>query len=189
MNDVIIQQSEALKPHFENLQKRSLLIGLLGIFATILGYLVSYYFAIDADFQKSFQKDFFWSYLLAFCFWVSLPLGSLAILMIHQVAGGTWGFSIRRLLEAGTRTLPMLFVFSLPIFLGIHDLYEWSHLDVVATDELLQYKQPYLNDFSFMQRTLIYFVVWAIFIFLLNRWSQEQDQTEQTTIHLPWSPP
>lgn len=180
MNDVIIQQSEALKPHFENLQRRSLLIGLLGIFATIFGYFVSYYFAIDADFQKDFQKDFFWSYLLAFSFWVSLPLGSLAILMIHQVAGGTWGFSIRRLLEAGTRTLPMLFLFSLPIFLGIHDLYEWSHLDVVATDELLQYKQPYLNDYSFMQRTLIYFVVWAIFVFLLNRWSQEQDQTEQT---------
>ena len=56
MNDVIIQQSEALKPHFENLQKRSLLVGLLGIFATVLGYLVSYYFAIDVDFQKGFQK-------------------------------------------------------------------------------------------------------------------------------------
>ena len=133
MNEQIIQESEALKPHFDILQKRFLLIGLLGIALAIAG-------------QFMYPKDFFKSYLLAFVFWVSLPLGSLAILMIHQVGGGTWGFSIRRLLEAGTRTLPVIFVFSLPILLfGIHDLYEWSHLDVVAKDALLQYKQPYLN--------------------------------------------
>ena len=170
MNDVIIQQSEELKPQFDSLQKRFFLVGLLGTIATTLGYFI----------EQDFQKEFFQSYLLAFLFWVSLPLGSLVILMIHQVGGGTWGFSIRRLLEAGTRTLPMLFVFSLPIFFGIHDLYEWSHLDVVATDALLQYKQPYLNDYSFIQRTLIYFAIWAVFIFLLNKWSQDQDKTEQT---------
>jgi hypothetical protein len=72
-------------------------------------------------------------------------------------------------------------VFSLPIlFLGIHDLYEWSHLEVVANDKLLTYKQPFLNDASFIERTFIYFAILAIFVYLLNKWSKEQDQTEQT---------
>ena len=168
MNEQIIQESEALKPHLNSLQKRFLIIGLLGI-------------AIAGAGQFMYPKDFFKSYLLAFVFWVSLPLGSLVILMIHQVGGGTWGFSIRRLLEAGTRTLPVIFFFSLPIlFFGIHDLYEWSHLDVVAKDELLKYKQPYLNDASFVQRTFIYFLIWAVFVFLLNKWSNQQDSTEHT---------
>ncbi len=168
MNELIIQQSEALKPYLESLQKRFLWVGLLGLAATVAGYFVAH-------------DQFFQSYLLAFAFWISLPLGSLLILMIHQVGGGTWGFSIRRFLEAGTRTLPMMFVFALPIlFLGIHELYEWSHLEVVAEDALLSYKQPYLNDTSFIQRTFIYFVIWGLFVFLLNKWSHQQDQTQQT---------
>jgi len=168
MNELIIQQSEALKPYLSGLQRKFLLIGLIGIAASIAGYFLD-------------PSVFFRSYLLAFVFWVSLPLGSLAILMIHQVGGGTWGFAIRRFLEAGTRTLPLLFVFSLPIlFLGIHDLYEWSHLEVVANDKLLTYKQPFLNDASFIERTFIYFAILAIFVYLLNKWSKEQDQTEQT---------
>ena len=33
--------------------------------------------------------------------------GCLSILMIHHLTGGIWGLAIRRLLEAGTRTLPL----------------------------------------------------------------------------------
>ncbi len=168
MNELIIQQSEDLKPYLSGLQNRALLVGLLGLAATIAGYFVAH-------------EHFFQSYLLAFVFWVSLPLGSLCILMIHQVAGGTWGFSIRRLLEAGSRTLPLMFVFSLPIlFLGIHELYEWSHTEVVANDALLTYKVPYLNDSSFIIRTFVYFAIWGVFTFLLNKWSRQQDLTEYT---------
>jgi hypothetical protein len=101
--------------------------------------------------------------------------------MIHQVSGGGWGFSIRRFLEAGTRTLPLMFVFSLPIlFLGIHDLYEWSHVEVVAKDALLSYKEPYLNESSFVVRNFIYFAIWGVFVFLLNKWSRQQDLIEET---------
>ncbi len=168
MNDSIIQQSAALKPYLDGLQKRSLLVGLLGLTATIAGYFVAH-------------EQFFQSYLLAFIFWISLPLGSLVILMIHQVSGGGWGFSIRRFLEAGTRTLPLMFIFSLPIlFFGIHDLYEWSHAEVVAHDALLTYKAPYLNESSFVVRNFVYFAIWGLFVFLLNKWSRQQDLIEET---------
>jgi hypothetical protein len=169
MNELITQQSEALKPYLDGLQKRALLLGILGLVATIAGYFIAPH------------SQFFQSYLLAFVFWISLPLGSLCILMIHQVAGGTWGFSIRRLLEAGSRTLPLMFLFSLPIlFLGIHELYEWSHMAVVDKDPLLTFKKPYLNESSFIIRTFVYFVIWGALTYLLNKWSRLQDQIEQT---------
>ena len=168
MNESITQQSAALHPYLDNLQRRALVVGLIGLAATAVGYFT------DAE-------QFFRSYLLAFTFWIGLPLGSLGILMIHHVGGGTWGFSIRRLLEAGTRTLPLLFVLSLPIlFLGLHDLYEWTHQNVVQKDSILQQKAPFLNETWFIARTVIYFAIWGLFAFLLNRWSLQQDQTTAT---------
>jgi hypothetical protein len=48
------------------------------------------------------------SYLVAYLFWVGGALGCLALLMIQHVTGGAWGVAIRRLLESGARTLPVM---------------------------------------------------------------------------------
>jgi hypothetical protein len=168
MNDSIYEESTALHPYLDTLQQRALIVGVLGIVATIVGYFTAH-------------EQFFRSYLLAFTFWIGLPLGSIGILMIHHVGGGTWAFSIRRLLEAGSRTLPLMFFLSLPIlFLGMHELYEWTHLEVVAHDDILLHKAPYLNESFFIIRTFFYFAVWGILAFFLNRWSLQQDQTTET---------
>ncbi len=168
MNDLFIQESAELDPYFSRLQQRFLIIGLVGLIATVIGYFTAY-------------EQFFRSYLLAFTFWIGLPLGCIGVLMIHHVGGGTWAFSIRRLLEAGSRTLPLMFLLSLPIlFLGLHDLYEWTHHEVVAHDEILLHKAPYLNEPFFIIRTVFYFIVWGILAFYLNRWSLLQDQTTET---------
>lgn len=168
MNERILQQTEALRPYLSQLQNRAAFVGLLGLLGTAAGYFVA-------------PEQFFRSYLLAFIFWVGLPLGSMVILMIHHVAGGTWGFAIRRLLEAGTRTLPVMFLLSLPLlFLGIHHLYEWSHPEVVAADALLQHKSGYLSVPFFIGRTFFYFAVWGTLAFFLNRWSAQQDTTTAT---------
>ena len=128
MNESITQQSAALHPYLDNLQRYALVVGLVGLAATAVGCFTD-------------EEQFFRSYLLAFTFWIGLPLGSLGILMIHHVGGGTWGFSIRRLLEAGTRTLPLLFVLSLPIlFFGLYNLYEWARPEVLQKDSILQQK-------------------------------------------------
>ena len=168
MNEEIIQQSEALRPKLDNFQRIALIVGLIGIIATAAGYLIN-------------PDQFFRSYLLGFIYWVGLSLGSLAVLMLHHVAGGRWGFSIRRLLEASTRTLPLMFLFLLPIlFFGLHSLYEWTHAEVVATDEILQKKMGYLNESFFIGRTLAYFAIWGILVFFLNRWSSQQDRTTES---------
>ena len=56
-------------------------------------------------------------------------------------------------------------------------LYEWTHADVVARDEVLQHKQLYLNMPFFLVRAALYFVVWNALSYFLNAWSLEQDRT------------
>jgi len=70
----------------------------------------------------------------------------------------------------------------LPIVLGIHSLYEWSHKEVVAQDIILQHKSPYLNPTFFIVRAAGYFTLWLIMGWLLNRWSAEQDRTGDPSI-------
>ena len=47
-------------------------------------------------------------------------------------------------------------------------------------DDILKQKVPYLNEPFFIARTILYFVIWGLFVFLLNRWSLQQDQTTET---------
>ena len=84
------------------------------------------------------------AYLVAYLFWVGIPLGCLAILMINYITGGAWGAVIRRLLEGGIRTLPLMAVLFLPVAAGVPHLYEWAHPGA-AHDPLLQHKAAYLN--------------------------------------------
>ena len=60
--------------------------------------------ARSAGFTNAGQ--FYRSWLFAFLFWIGIALGCLSITLIHNLTGGMWGLVIRRLLEAGARTLP-----------------------------------------------------------------------------------
>jgi hypothetical protein len=50
-----------------------------------------------------------------------VTLGCLALLMLQHLTGGRWSLVIRRILEAGTRTLPVMAVAALPI-LARHEI-------------------------------------------------------------------
>ncbi len=123
------------------------------------------------------HAQFFRSYLVAFMFWGGIAFGSFGFVALNHIAGGRWGIVIRRICEAAMRTLPLVAVLFIPIVLGIHDLYEWSHLDVVAADEVLRHKAPYLNSTGFIIRAAIYFAIWIGCTRLFVRWSAEQDAT------------
>ena len=121
--------------------------------------------------------QFFRSYLVAYMFFFGIGMGCMAILMIHHITGGAWGAVIRRLLESGTRTLPLMLLLFLPLVLGMHQLYEWTHPEVVAHDPALLHKAAYLNIPFFLARAAFYFCVWLLLMRYLNRWSLEQDAT------------
>jgi hypothetical protein len=121
--------------------------------------------------------QFFRSYLVAYVFWLGVPLGCLGIVMIHHLVGGTWGFVIQRILESAIRTFPVMAVLFLPLLFGLADLFPWARPEVVAHDPVLQQKAIYLNIPSFIVRAILYFAVWFLVGFLLSRWSQEQDRS------------
>jgi hypothetical protein len=126
--------------------------------------------------------QFLRSYLVAYLFWFGIALGCMAILMIHHIAGGAWGAVIRRLLESGTRTLPLMALLFLPLALGLRSLYEWARPEAVAQDAILQHNSLYLNVPFFLARAAFYFAVWLIIALFLNRWSLDQDSTTDPAV-------
>ena len=121
-------------------------------------------------------EQFFQSYLPAFIFVFGLALGSLALLMLQHMTGGAWGMMIRRIVEAGSRTLPLVAVMFLPLLFGLRHLYIWAVPEIVAADTVLQEKAPYLNVGFFVARAALFFAIWLACAYLLNRWSAEQDR-------------
>jgi hypothetical protein len=127
-------------------------------------------------------QPFFSAYLSAYIFWVGIPVGCLALLMLHHLVGGRWGFMIQRVLEAGIRTLPLMALLFIPLLFGLPELYPWARAEVVAADPLLQQKAAYLNIPFFIARAVVYFAIWILLGRLLVKWSLEQDRTADPTL-------
>lgn len=119
------------------------------------------------------KAEFFHSYLVAFLFWIGITLGSLALLMVQHLTGGRWALIIRRILEAGSRTLSLMAVAALPLLAGMKTLYIWSRPG--QTDPVILAKHLYLNPEFFMVRMVFYFAVWFTLNYFLNKWSREED--------------
>lgn len=163
-------------PEASRYQQLALVVGLVFTAILALGFFLSP------------REMFFRSYLLGYVFWIGIALGCLAILMLQHLSGGAWGLVIRRVLESGTRTLPLMAVLFVPIIFGMGHLYEWTHLAELANGktleekhlyEMLLHKSKYLNVTGFLLRTLLYFVIWGGLAYLLNLWSREQDRTAE----------
>lgn len=156
----------ALAADLKRFSLRSLGAGVIGAIVLVIGLIFT-------------PQQFFRSYLWAYMFVLGLTLGSLALLMLQYLTGGAWGMVIRRVLEAATRTLPLVALLFIPVLAGMSTLYEWSHADVVAHDEVLQKKAAYLNVPFFIGRAVFYFIVWWVFMAALNRLSARQDSEDQ----------
>jgi hypothetical protein len=115
------------------------------------------------------------SYLFAFLFWGGVPVGCLSLLLIQNLTGGRWGLVMRRVLEAGARTLPFVALGFLPIVIGVPRLYEWADAARVAADPVLTHKAAYLNPAFFAVRAVFYFAIWNALAHFLSAWSLRLD--------------
>jgi hypothetical protein len=122
------------------------------------------------------RVEFLHSYLIAYLFWLGITLGSLALLMMQHLTGGRWALVIRRILEAGTRTLPLMAVAALPLLVGMKTLYSWARPG--QDDPVILAKHFYLNPQFFVVRMVFYFAVWLTLAYFLNKWSREEDAGE-----------
>jgi hypothetical protein len=151
----------AVPPQLDRLQKGAMAAAAAGILGCAVLGLGS-------------PAQFYHSYLVAYLFWANVAIGCLSLVLIHNLTGGWWGLVVRRVLEAGTRTLVLLPLLFLPVVLGIHELYSWSRPEAAA-DKLLRDKAPYLNVPFFLGRAVFYFAVWAGLAWFINKWSRELD--------------
>jgi hypothetical protein len=150
-------------------RKRALAVGFIALLVCVGGALIQ-------------PQPFFSAYLSAYIFWVGIPVGCLALLMLHHLVGGRWGFMIQRVLEAAIQTLPLMALLFIPLLFGLSDLYPWARAEVVAADPLLQQKAAYLNLPFFVVRAVVYFALWIVLGRLLINWSLEQDRTADPTL-------
>jgi hypothetical protein len=146
----------------------ALVIGIISIVISLIG-------------AVSNSTRFFHSYLFSYMFWLDLPLGSLTLLMMYQLTGGTWGAASRRIFEASAQTISMMAVLFLPILLGMHEIYPWLS-GPMALDPKVIHKASYLNSTGFTIRAIFYFLSWILLTHFLRKWSNgiEEGQPIET---------
>jgi hypothetical protein len=163
MTTATMNRSDLMAPPVAHtIQTQSLFIGLVGAVASIVGAFLA-------------PDSFYSAYLVGYMFWLGLALGCMAILMLYHLVGGAWGTVIRRILESGMMTLPMMFVLFLPILFHLPRLYFWARPDGLADPKIADIAHSYLNFNGILIRYVVYFAIWIGMAWFLNRWSTEQD--------------
>jgi hypothetical protein len=122
-------------------------------------------------------KQFFFSWLVSFLFFLSLALGALFFALIQYAAQGGWWIVLRRIVETTFATLPVMAALVLPVLFGLRDLYSWSVPGAAEHDALLRWKAPLLNVPFFLIRAALYFGCWSFIALLYYRGSRGQDAT------------
>jgi hypothetical protein len=155
------------------------LVAIVGWAASASGYV--------ADPQR-----FHAAYLTAYLFVFTITLGAMFFVMMQHLTGAVWSVTMRRLAENVMATMPAMALLFLPIVLGLHSLYEWTHAEAVAKNAILRGKAGYLNEPFFLLRALLYLGICTLIAWRLHRISLAQDASGGTApIHSArrWSAP
>lgn len=123
------------------------------------------------------------SWLLGFIFWGGIGVGGLGVLILQYLTGGAWGVVIRRTVEAASRTLLILPILFIPLAVGVTHLYEWTHLE---NDPIIQGRGWYLTVGGWIARAVVYFILWGVMAYLLNKWSANQDKAADMEESAKW---
>jgi hypothetical protein len=115
------------------------------------------------------------NYLLNNYYFLMLALGAAFFIALQHISQAGWSAAFKRVGEAMTGYIPVAAIFFLGIIFGIHSIYEWSHQDALAHDELIAHKSPYLNVPFFYFRLILFFALWIFMIWLIRKASLRED--------------
>ena len=146
------------------------LIG-IGAILVVIGLIVSIGVKHDGG------RQFAFSYLLAYMFFLSVCAGATFLILFHHLFDAGWSVPIRRICEQlASNLFPAMAVFWIPIYILRKQLYAWMS-DNPATDHALKAKLPLFTQSGFLISSLICFAVWWLLTNRLRYWSLKQDET------------
>ena len=79
------------------------------------------------------------------------------MVLIHHLTHAGWSTVIRRIPENLMANILLMGILIIPLLFGLTELYKWTSVEKVMSDQLLQVKVPYLN-IPFLMVSYIYFL-------------------------------
>ncbi len=169
--------------HLEASKVRKVKSMALGVAA--IGTLVSVYGLFFAP--PRFSGPYAYSWLFAFCFYLTLSLGGCFWTLLHNVTNSGWGTSVRRTFENLGSTYPWMCLFGLPLLCPHVQqyLYEWMNIHREAVGpvkdylnheaSLLYHKYWFMNLPFWYGRVIFWGVGLSVVILGLRKLSTDQD--------------
>ena len=159
---------EPLRRDLTDYQAKALIIGVVGLGLAILATLLP----VERD---AFLKSYIWAY----AFWLGVALGCGVICMIHNLTGGRWGQTGKRIWLAGNGTIVVMAVLSLPLLFGTYcgHVWLWAQSDFAETFATMPHKHAFFNPQLVYLRGVVYFIVWIGSAYMLARAQRRIEST------------
>lgn len=122
------------------------------------------------------QERIWHSYLTSYFYFASLAMGGLFFTAIQHAVHAGWSVNIRRISEAMTAFLPVVFVGGLILLGSGTHLYSWLDHEIVSHDAVLQGKSGYLNLGFWAVRIVLFGALWLFFAHKIVGYSLNQDK-------------
>jgi hypothetical protein len=133
-------------------REHALVLGILGLIACAAGLLVA-------------PRETLVSWLVCWLAWGSIPIGSLAVLMLVALIPGTWRQLYARPLVVGTTLMPVVAIAMIPLLVGVEVIYPWTAEG--ATQNYAAFKAAWLSTGFFVVRTIAYLVLLSLIAWAL----------------------
>lgn len=136
---------------------------IVGGLGALIGYFVS-------------SKQFAFSWLTTFMFYLSFMLGGLFLVIVHHLFDANWSVPIRRINEHLACLAPVFAVLFIPLALLRKEIWAWMTIDP-HYDHALHSKHALLNEGAFFIIAILCFVIWTVLSWGLRGQSLAQDRT------------
>jgi hypothetical protein len=137
----------------------------LGILFTIVSFLIN-------------SKHASFGLIMTLTFVATVGIGSLFWVGVEYVSSAVWSTAMRRPFEFIAGVIPFLIIIALPLLFNMHTVFEWTHKALYKDNPDLLLKAPYLNIPFFVVRTIVVFLAWWLFYYLIIGNSRKQDSTQ-----------
>jgi hypothetical protein len=131
---------------------------------------------VAVDYSGTHLRQFGFSWLVAFMFYLSLCVGGLFLTLAHHMFDANWSVPIRRITEHLACLFWVMAILFIPIALLAKTIYPWMTHDP-HTDHALHAKLPLFTMPMFYVVAALNFAIWIWISRGLRGWSLEQDRT------------